>query len=470
MTLRLRLGLWYGGLTGAVVVLVCLYSYAVHSRVHYDALDRTLRRAAAHVADELRETEPAQYGDVLAASQHLGTAVRLLDDAGRSVLASPNAASLPSIPLREVLTSGFTRPYPTIARLVPSSSVNDSISGSLGLLRAADGLRWRVFVTRVQASGSFIAVLQPMAEIDASVRHFGWLMVFMALVGGLLTFSAGWLVASRALRPIAMLTGVARSISRSQTFARRVPVLHPRDELGQLATTFNEMLASLETAYAAQHRFVADASHELRAPLAVVKANLEILSRHTGLAADERERALWEASAEAERLTRLVTDLLALARADAGQQIRRAPVELDRLLMNVLGEARHLAQGQRLSVGALEPVMLEGDADHLKQLLLILLDNAIKFTGRSGRIVVGLVRAGADARLTVRDTGAGIPPDSLPHVFERFYRASLARSNDPGGTGLGLPIARWIVEQHGGSITIESKLGHGTTVVVTLPV
>lgn len=467
MTLRLRLALWYGGMTGAVVILVCLYSYAVHSRAHYDELDRALHSSADHVAEELRIAAPNDYAAILSASRHMGTATRLFDAAGRLQIESVNASALPPLDPREVARAGSTRAYPRIARLAPSLHEDASLAAAFSLLVDGPGARWRVFVDRIEGSGQTLMALQPMAGIDESVRRFGQLMVIMAVIGGVVTFSAGWLVAGRALRPVTVLTDAARTISRCQEFARRVPVVHPRDELGRLATTFNEMLGSLETAYGAQQRFASDASHELRAPLTTIQANLELLGRTPALPGEERERALAEATAEAERLARLVADLLALARADAGQQIRREPVELDRVLMDVLGQARHLAQGQRLEVGQLEPLRVMGDTDRLKQLVLILVDNAIKYTRPPGRIVLELKRAGDSARLTIRDTGVGISAEALPHVFERFYRADPARSRDPGGTGLGLPIARWIAVQHGGTIELESALSQGTTAIVT---
>ena len=184
----------------------------------------------------------------------------------------------------------------------------------------------------------------------------------------------------------------------------------------------------------------------------------------------DREVAIEEASREAVRLSRLVADLLALARADAGVAIRRQPVELDRLSLEAVQESRHLAGGRGVEVEKLAPVVVMGDEDRLKQLLLILLDNAIKYTSAAGDIRMRLQQDGSRAELRIRDNGVGISPGDLPHVFERFYRADPARTRDPGGTGLGLPIARWIVEQHGGEIRLESEPGRGTEVIVRLPV
>ncbi len=470
MSLRLRLALWYGGMTGVAVVLVCLYSYAVHSRAHYDELDRMLHSSAAHVAEELQGTAPLAFPGVLSASLHLGIALRLFDAEGRLVLQTANAASLPEFDPHGGRVDFRDRPYPRVAVLAPALHRVDSAGGVFGLMRDERGRRWRVFLARVGGGGAqTLAAVQPLAALDASVRRFGHLMAVMALIGAVLTFAVGWLLASRALHPVTVLTDEARTIAQSQAFARRVPVEHPRDELGRLAVTFNEMLESLERAYAAQQRFVSDASHELRAPLTVLQANLELLRRARDLPPPEREQALADAHVEAERLGRLVADLLALARADAGLQLRHELVELDRVLMDVLGEARHLARGQRLEVGELEPVHVVGDADRLKQLVLILVDNAIKYTPAPGRVVLSLRRDGPTVRLTVRDTGVGIAAEALPHVFERFYRADPARSRDPGGTGLGLPIGRWIAMQHGGTIELESVPGRGTTALVTLP-
>lgn len=457
-------------MTGIVVVLVCLYSYAVHSRAHYDELDRMVHRATAHIAEELRAARARDYSEVLAASHHLGAAMRTFDADGRVTHHSPGAEALPSFDPRIVRTQRSPPPYPAAATLAPALHRVDSAGGAFGLVRDDRGRRWRVFVSPIAGGdGRWLAAVQPLAGLDESVRRFGQLMGLMAMIGAILTFGVGWLLAGHALQPVSVLTSEARAIARSRELSRRVSVDHPHDELGRLAATFNEMLGSLEAAYAAQQRFVSDASHELRAPLTVLQANLELLREARALATEERDLALAEAHAEAVRLARLVADLLALARADAGQQIRRELVELDRILMDVVGEARHLTRGQRLEVGELESVRVFGDADRLKQLLLILVDNAIKYTPAPGRVTLALRRNDGTARVAVRDTGMGIPPAALPHVFERFYRADPARSRDPGGTGLGLPIARWIATQHGGDVALSSTPGVGTTAVVTLP-
>ena len=462
--------MWYGGLTGIVVVLVCLYSYAVHNRTHYDELDRVLESSAEHVAEELEATTPSGYGAVLNASLLLGTGIRLFDGAGRLTHQSASARSVPPIVPRRVQAERARAPYGPIGALAPSLHRVDPGSGAFSLIADSAGRRWRVYVLPLEGTARTLAAVAPLAYLDASVRGFARLMAVLAVIGALLAFAIGWLLSSRALRPVALLTDTAGTIARSQEFSRRVPVSAARsDELGRLAGTFNEMLASLERAYGAQQRFVSDASHELRAPLTVIQANLELLRHAARLPPDERLRAIEEAHAEAERLARLVAELLALARADAGQTVPRKPVELDRALMDVIGQAHHLAKGHQFQVTSLEPLRVRGDDDRLKQLLLILMDNAIKYTPASGRIVLSLRQDGATAEVTIRDTGIGIPEDALPHVFERFYRADPARSRDPGGSGLGLPIARWIATQHCGTVALTSAPNQGTVATIRLP-
>lgn len=218
----------------------------------------------------------------------------------------------------------------------------------------------------------------------------------------------------------------------------------------------------------AQQRFVADAAHELRAPLTAIQGNLELLYRYPEMPPQDRMESVIQALKEARRLGRLVADMLALARGDAGQRLKREPIELDRVLLEAFESAGHLSQQHHLT-HALEPVRLVGDRDYLKQLALILLDNALKYTPPGGQVRLTLSHQGSHAELRVSDTGNGIAAQDLPHVFDRFYRADQSRRRDPGGSGLGLAIAKWIVEQHGGEIRLESELGRGTSAIVRLP-
>lgn len=399
----------------------------------------------------------------------LGAEARVYGADGKILQESVGSAGPPTLDPRTALAAGHEVSYPAIAGLAPALHRDSSGAGVFRVLHDAQGERWRAYVLPIAGGGAeYLAAMRPLEQIDLAVATFGRLIIIAATLASVAAFLAGWLLAQRALRPVAALT--AGAIAQSRAMSRRVANVGEGDELGRLATTFNEILGSQEEAYQAQHRFISAASHELRAPLTVVQANLELLQRGTPeMTEEERTRAVGEAYAEAKRMARLVSDLLSLARADAGVPLRREPVELDRVLIDVVGEVRHLSSGQQLEFATFEPVVVQGDPDRLKQLVLILLDNAIKYTAANGRVTVSLRRTEGSATIDIADTGVGIAPEDLPRVFERFYRAEPARSRDAWGTGLGLSIARWIAEEHGGTVVLASALGQGTTATVRLP-
>lgn len=232
----------------------------------------------------------------------------------------------------------------------------------------------------------------------------------------------------------------------------------------------------LEAALAAQRRFVADASHELRTPLTSVLGNVELLRRamalHPSEDSEEIEQVLADMAAETERVTRLVADLLLLARVDAGQHLALGPVELAPVIREAFRAARFLREGVQLYLGDLsEGVWVEGDVDRLKQLMLILLDNALKYTPDGGTVALRSTLATRNGvrgiEFQVEDTGPGVPADERERIFERFYRSDTVRG--PGGAGLGLAIGQWITDEHRGAITVESAHGRGSTFRVWLP-
>ncbi len=467
MSLRLRLGLWYGALTGVVILLVTLLTYSLHTRYHYDDADGVLVGVAEHLATELKG--PAVAQQVSLASPTAGVAVRVYSSDGRVLGASPEADLSPMITPADALAHPGGPPFDPLVGLAPSFQAVDPGSGVLGTTVDPQGVRWRIYALPLQDGRTLVAELS-LDRVDAAVDRLREVVPVLAVLGATTTVLAGFLLAAQVLRPVAALTDTAVTIAGSRDFERRVPEQPHRDELGKLARTFNLMLTSLQLAYQAQKQFVADASHELRAPLTAIQGNLELLERHPEMDEADRREALGDARREARRLTQLVADLLALARADAGVPIRRERVELDRIVLGVVGEVRQLAHGQHVNVDGIEPVEVVGDPDRLKELTLILLDNAIKYTPPAGAIAVSLHREDHAAFLEVHDTGIGINEQDLPHVFERFYRADPARRRDTGGTGLGLSIARWIGDQHGAQIRLTSAPGEGTRALVRFAV
>jgi len=318
--------------------------------------------------------------------------------------------------------------------------------------------------------GRVVGVLQvarPLRAIDQPLDIVRRVLVIGGPIATLLAFGVGWLLAGTALRPIARLTRTARAIGEAQDFDRRVVYTGPPDEVGRLATTFNAMLARLAEAYQTQRRFVADASHELRTPLTSIRGNVALLRRVPPIDAADRVAILDDLDVESARMARLVGDLLTLARADAGRPLRREPIPLTPLLAALPRRARVLHPAHTVRVEGCPDVAVRGDPDALTQVLLVLLDNACKFTPPEGPITVATAVAGDRVTIAVRDTGPGIAPEALPRVFERFYQGDTSRAGT--GAGLGLAIARALVEGQGGAIDVESYAGAGSVFTVTLP-
>ncbi|HEX2863836.1 MAG TPA: HAMP domain-containing sensor histidine kinase [Deinococcales bacterium] len=457
MSIRVRLAVWYGALTALTLLVASLLSYAYHARGHYDDLDRVLVQNLAHAVPELAHLG---RGQLPRGSGDLEVVVRVYDPQARAVGASSDAPNLPGVWPPAALAAPSGPAYGSLVAAFPGlrQPVARPAGSAFQTLTHA-GQRWRILIQTLRppvAGVGFVEALTPLGRLDSSLGTFRSLLVALDLASVLVVVTVGLWLARGALDPITRLTATARVIAQSQDLSRRVQAPSTRDELGELAATFNAMLANLEEASSAQRRFVADASHELRAPLTAIQGNLELLRRQRGMPETERLEAIDEAARETARLSRLVSDLLVLARADAGVTLNRKPVDLDGVVLDALGLARRLPGGERLRVESLEPLRVLGDADRLTQLVLILVDNALKYSPPGAPVTVSLSSRGPHAVLEVRDRGPGIPPDQQRRVFERFYRIDPGRGRDPGGTGLGLSIARWIAEQHQAEVSLSS--------------
>jgi heavy metal sensor kinase len=327
-----------------------------------------------------------------------------------------------------------------------------------------------------------VNVGEPLIQLDQTIAHLRQIMLIIVAVGVAVAVAGGWFLAGRALRPVDRITAAARDIALErgtmQSLATRLEVPATGDELARLAVTFNQMLDRLEQAFAAQRRFIADASHEMRTPLTAIRGNTDVLLRQATL--DELPTrtdlidALEDVRRETGRMGRLLQDLLTLARADAPvsePSDRPQPVDVSDVAREAVHTAQAIANGQRIGLDAAGPVMVAANPDHLQQLLLILLENAVRHTPPDGTITVSIQRIGDQARIRIQDTGEGIASEHLPHIFERFYRADAdsARTRNRGGTGLGLAIAQAIVRSYEGEITASSAVGVGTAFTVTLP-
>jgi len=348
-------------------------------------------------------------------------------------------------------------------------------AGTMSLGSGIGALRW--LAVRVEAAGPEIGgllVATPVSQVAFGPTELLRSMLIIAPVLLLASALVGYWLAGTFLRPVQGIMDEIEAITDSRSLHRRLAVPMTGDEMARLTLTVNGMLARLEQSFGSLHRFTADASHELKTPLMVLRAGVERALVHPGVPA-EIMQSLDETLAQINEMTELVESLLTLARADEG----RAPLAVEESdLRDLLGDAVETAGmlGEDSGVAVTSsmpghPVRLAVDRHRIRELLLNLVTNAIKYTPRGGTVDLSLTDQDDAVNITVRDTGIGIAPGDLPHIFDRFWRADQARSRtgDRPGTGLGLAITKWIAEAHGGSITVQSRPGRGTIFTVRLP-
>ena len=312
------------------------------------------------------------------------------------------------------------------------------------------------------------ASLDPM---DAVLKRFLDLLLLRAVPSLFVSLVAAWWMARKALAPLTTLATEARGV-KIGTLDRRLPTRGTNDQLDEVAVAFNETLAHLEESVGEMRQFSSALAHELRTPLAVLRGEMELVLLRSGSALEWRTSAASQIE-EIDKLTRMVNQLLTLARAESGEiALAREGVDLGALAATVTEQLEPVAQAKDLNLhcDVHQPVTVTGDSGWLERLLLNLLDNAIKYTPSGGDIRVGVLHENGHARVDVTDTGAGIPADAVPHVFERFYRVDPARSSTVEGAGLGLSLAKWIVDRHHGRIEVRSEPGRGSTFTIWLPV
>lgn len=308
---------------------------------------------------------------------------------------------------------------------------------------------------------------RPLDERDRTLQSLATTLFIASLVVIVIAFGIGWFLAGTTLRPIQRITQTAQQIGDERDFSQRVMYTGPPDEVGQLASTFNSMLTRLQDAFQKvehslqmQRDFVADVSHELRTPLTTLRGNLGLLRRD--LPPEERADVVSDMVDESDRLIRLVNDLLTLARADAGRSLAKESVDVSEVVEETCRQAQQLDPERNIQVQVDAGLNIQGDKDALKQILLIALDNALKHS--TGDIQVSAKLHGKQIEIRVQDFGEGIAPDKLEHLFDRFYRGEDATTIP--GFGLGLPIAKSLVENMGGAIKMESELGKGSTFII----
>jgi len=470
MSIRLRLTLLYSAILALTLIAFSSILYITQARATYESIKANLVRQAEAVS-ALRRFPVPPY-------QPPGEGV-------------PSDRPQPQADLRGGALAGRWTQTRSLdgTILLRTSDLSNAVLplSSNGLRAVQDGMGWfetaqvedqlvLIYSRRAEIFGQtqIVQVAFPITQPEQYLRTLRLILIVGCSFTIVAAFAIGWGLAGVVLRPIHRITRTAQIIGAERDFSRRVQHTGPTDEVGQLAITFNAMLAELESAYRqleqtldSQRRFVADASHELRTPLTTIRGNIELLRHEPPLDAQERAEILADTRDEVDRLIRLVHQLLVLARADAGQPLRRDVVPIKPLLEDVCRQSRLIAPQRDILCGSLPDVQVLGDRDALKQVFLILLDNALMHTSAGATIEVTMTDADGHVTISVRDNGPGIAPDVLPHIFERFYRGQVSRSGK--GTGLGLSIAKELVEAQDGTITVESQVGKGSVFMVTLP-
>jgi heavy metal sensor kinase len=468
VSLRLRLALGYALLFLLALALLEVALYIVLRGALVDEIDKALRDRAIQVERALIISNNSDLS-----SERLSADVFVLSPTTSQELTAPG------IHLRVLGLDGSTMATSsgTAIRLPTDPDAFDrAVRGrSVYTTTSVGGTRVRLLYRPLRFGGQVRAVIQLGESLHTTERTLAE-MRSLLIIGGVIAIvsglAGGWWLTRQSLRPVQQLTETVAGIAETGEFDRRVPEPKIRDEIGQLALTFNDLLDRLQLLLDRQRALVADTSHELRNPLMVLRGNLELLGHD--LPKPDRIDATTESLEEVDRMTRLVQDLLFLADADAENAIQHEDVALEALVAAIAEDAVLIAtrsDGTReVILEANDPIVVYGDPERLRQLIWNLVENAVRYTPAGGMITIALRRHGPVAELTVSDTGIGIPPEHLPHIFERFYRVDTSRSRALGGTGLGLSIVRQIAEAHGGQVRVRSTVGEGSTFTVALPV
>lgn len=455
--LRFRITAWYVVLL--TLILLCLSGFLLF-RQRTELLastDRTLGTRANQIAlgyaeggtgfQDVSDASLVGLPRTEAGAQVLSAAGGVVDSSGDPVAERPMIGAA------------------TLAHVLAGHRV--SMTGPLGSERQ----RFRVLAVPLSSgpAAKALVVVDSLELVETSQHQLLVLLVTALPVAVGAVGVGGWLLAGRALRPVARITEEASQIG-AEALDRRVEVPKAQDELRQLAEALNSMLDRVHQGMQDQHRFLADAAHELRTPLAVMRSELDVELRGSTVDKDARN-VLVSTREEVDRMSRMVADLLTLAQADEGElDLLKTPVDLRSVAATVVARLTSLERddGVRISVIA-ESVLVSADEDRLVQALSNLVDNAVKYSAAGGEVRVSVWRRGDDAGFSVQDSGAGIPAYPLARVFDRFYRADPARGSSVGGSGLGLAISREIAEAHGGTVWAESEVGRGSTFTLRIP-
>jgi heavy metal sensor kinase len=481
MTIRLRLTLWYTALLGATLIL---FSFVFYSTLAANLWMQTQQEAARQAAEVANTLTLQLQGNILIIRNN-PTRIQFPDLDFFS-----NAMGVQVIDLNGMILKRSSNLGPMSVKNYSQALADIRNGRSHSFYTTGDeGVPLLVYSTPIFANGTIVGavqVIKPVAGVQNTLGQVSRYLIFGTALSLAAAAIIGAFLARRALTPIDTITRTAGSISRTKDLGRRLNIPNDASEVGQLAATFNDMLDRIQRLFTTQERLIADVSHELRSPLTTVQGNLELLRRylaapghdahHDAVTDGVLQETLNETEDEAARMGAMISDLLLLAQADSGAlRLQLAPVEMDTLLLDVYRQARRMAEQRRgphaleIRLGHEDQAQVLGDRERLRQIIVNLVDNAIKYTPNGGVVTLNLERSNGWVKISVSDTGIGISPEHLPHLFDRFYRADRARSRDLGGSGLGLSIVQWIADAHNGRVTVESKPQAGSTFTLWLP-
>jgi len=460
MSIRWRLTLWFTLILCAILILSGTVFYALLHRHLVNEIDSDLKVYSARVHGTLHSDQVPQILDFNVIHSSLppidefaspGMYLQIVDGSGNVVIKSDNLGEQ--------------------ALPVDPSLIDGGFEGNVAIETVASGSSASV---RIMASPLYLndqtlvlEVAQSTGHVDTTMSEVRWSLLVVVFIAFVLAGVSGWVIVRRALSPVERVTRAAQNIETGSDLSRRVGYSGAADEIGRLAATFDHMIAHLERAFQSQKHFVADASHDLRGPLTATQMNLDLL-KFDELKPEERQESLKAIEAETWRMASIVSDLAVLAELESGHLEHQEDVSLKGLLLDTREWASLLAGNRRIVIARQDDVWVRGSAHRLERLLRNLVDNAIKYTPDGGTITLSLFRDGGWAVLEVSDTGIGIAPEHIPHIFERFYRVDKARSRASGGSGLGLTIVKNVVEQHGGTVSVSSEPGKGSRFTVRL--
>ena len=462
-SIRSRLTAWHVAVLGFFLILFSVLLYAFLSKRLHESIDNSLKVSAsvvkkAALIDYSRAPLPGLdlFFDQFLGYSNINKFYRIYDGSG-NVDSRSKGIDASKFPLTQDSYSRATKgeiTYETFT-LAPKHHI-------------------RVITMPVIRNDNLVNLIQVGTSLKGVEDTLKNLRIFLfAAIPGVLILSTlgGRFMATRALKPVEEITQTAQNIAHGANLSQRIPMPEVQDEIGNLANTFNQMMDRLEKSFAQVRQFSSDASHELRTPLTVLKGQSElVLSKPRSKG--EYQEVVSSNLEEINYMSRILEDLLTLSKGDEGEiSLEKEPVELGNIIEEVSRQGEILASEKdiKIIVAYLEPVTILGDAHRLKQMVWILIHNAIKFTLGGGEIKITLQDLDDTVYFTIKDTGIGIPEQDLPKIFDRFYRVDKARSRQEGGSGLGLAICKFIVDRHHGTIDVESKLGEGTKFKIRFP-